>query len=91
LFRVESEQGINCVLEDDVTIKYGTILTGDVLLKKSVFSPNVITLGQHIKGLSCMDDNWRRTYIVQAQNLQVPQKLVMTLWLGRLVLSTGYT
>lgn len=38
--------GDNCVMEDEVTIKYGTILTGDVLLKKKCFlGPNVITLG----------------------------------------------
>jgi len=38
--------GDNCVIEDDVIIKYGTILTGDVLLKKKCFlGPNVITLG----------------------------------------------
>lgn len=35
-----------CVMEDDVTIKYGTILTSKVLLKKGSFlGPNVITLG----------------------------------------------
>lgn len=38
--------GDNCTIEDDVVIKYGTILTGDVLLKKKCFlGPNVITLG----------------------------------------------
>lgn len=38
--------GDNCTIEDEVTIKYGTILTGDVLLKKKCFlGPNVITLG----------------------------------------------
>ena len=35
-----------CIMEDDVTIKYGTILTSKVLLKKGSFlGPNVITLG----------------------------------------------
>lgn len=36
----------NCVIEDGVTIKIGTILTSKVLLKKGCFlGPNVITLG----------------------------------------------
>jgi len=36
----------NCIMEDNVTIKYGTILTSRVLLKKGSFlGPNVITLG----------------------------------------------
>jgi len=35
-----------CTIEDNVTIKYGTILTSNVLLKKNCFlGPNVITLG----------------------------------------------
>lgn len=35
-----------CVMEDESTIKYGTILTSKVLLKKGSFlGPNVITLG----------------------------------------------
>ena len=35
-----------CVMEDDVTIKYGTILTSKVTLKEGSFlGPNVITLG----------------------------------------------
>jgi UDP-3-O-[3-hydroxymyristoyl] glucosamine N-acyltransferase len=38
--------GDDCTIEDDVTIKYGTILTGNVLLKRKCFlGPNVITLG----------------------------------------------
>jgi len=35
-----------CTIENDVTIKYGTILTSRVLLKSNAFlGPNVITLG----------------------------------------------
>lgn len=35
-----------CIMEDNVTIKYGTILTSKVLLKEGSFlGPNVITLG----------------------------------------------
>ncbi len=35
-----------CIMEDNVTIKYGTILTSKVLLKNGSFlGPNVITLG----------------------------------------------
>lgn len=38
--------GSNCVMEKDVTIKYGTILTSGVLLKeKSFLGPHTITLG----------------------------------------------
>lgn len=38
--------GDDCTIEDDVTIKYGTILTASVLLKRGCFlGPNVITLG----------------------------------------------
>ena len=37
---------LSCVFENDVTVKYGTILTSHVLLKKNSFlGPNVITLG----------------------------------------------
>lgn len=36
----------SCEIEDDVTLKYGTILTSRVLIKKGAFlGPNVITLG----------------------------------------------
>lgn len=35
-----------CEIEDDATLKYGTILTSRVLIKKGAFlGPNVITLG----------------------------------------------
>jgi len=38
--------GPNVTIEDDVVIKYGTILTDTALVKKNVFiGPNVITLG----------------------------------------------
>ena len=38
--------GESCLIEENVTIKYGTILTSNVLLKKNCFlGPNVITLG----------------------------------------------
>lgn len=36
----------SCEMEDEVTLKYGTILTSGVLLRKNCFlGPNVITLG----------------------------------------------
>ena len=42
--RIRTAEG--CTMEDDVTIKYGSILTSKVLLKKGCFlGPNVITLG----------------------------------------------
>jgi UDP-2-acetamido-3-amino-2,3-dideoxy-glucuronate N-acetyltransferase len=43
----------NCTFEDSVTIKYGTILTSKVLLKKKCFlGPNVITLGSTHKRIT---------------------------------------
>ncbi len=42
--RIRTADG--CVIEDDATLKYGTILTSRVLIKKGAFlGPNVITLG----------------------------------------------
>jgi acetyltransferase-like isoleucine patch superfamily enzyme len=42
--RIRTADG--CVIEDDATLKYGTILTSRVLIKKNAFlGPNVITLG----------------------------------------------
>ena len=38
--------GANCLIEKDVTVKYGTILTDSVLLKEGCFlGPHTITLG----------------------------------------------
>lgn len=42
--RIRTAEG--CVIEDGATLKYGTILTSKVLIKKKAFlGPNVITLG----------------------------------------------
>lgn len=42
--RIRTAEG--CVIEDEATLKYGTILTSKVLIKKKAFlGPNVITLG----------------------------------------------
>ena len=62
-----------CVIEDEVTIKYGTILTARVLLKRKAFlGPNVITLGgtaqREVKHGTIIGE---RTYIGAGSKLKV--------------------
>lgn len=73
----------NCRIEDNVTLKYGVILTSDVTVKKGAFlGPNVITLGSThervtIHGTTIGENTYIGASSIIGPNVQIGDNIVV--------------